>query len=564
MRKIFLFILVFTQSLYCQGQNISHFADSISKLSVLQLDVFTVDLENTNDTLKGIIVSKELVSKTKKKQDYKYLARGYYSLSSFHSNAMLKEKYVDSMLFYSQMSKVNSLLTDSYYAKANVEYYKGNYEKAMEYLSLSYKSAIIDENDTDEFHVSTRMASIKNILQRYNEAHSIYKNAYNNYSKEDFNRLNTKDYYLDVIYNLTLTFSYLKQYDSTLLYAKKGKHLLSFYKSEEYQNSFTRSEAIGYLGNGDYSQAIRLFKNTMKGLSKHDLAHSRYYIGTAYKLQGNKEEAIKNYAKADSILSITKASPFPDMKDAYKFAFNHYKGKNDKIATNYLEKYFKLDSLLETRQSAISERLHNLYNLPKLKIESHKIVSEKKRNRYLTIFLIMSLIGAVIFIRYQKKLVSKQKQRIEELWSSNSERTSDTNLSFQALGNVDNHLDIKDDVKRKLLLDLSDFEKNKGYLNNSLTLSSLSKELDTNSTYLSSIINTSKEMNFSTYLKTLRINNAIQILISNTDYRKYSMNGLADEFGFNNADSFSKAFKEISKINPSLFIKEMEKKKKHP
>lgn len=565
MRKLAL-LLFFNSLLICsQEQSIDQFAIDISELTVSELDNLTVDLEIKFDTVKAIMASKKLVLKSKLEDDFEYAARGFYSLSILQKDREQREIYSDSMLFFSKLSKEKYLLTDSYYLKANIEYYRGNYEKAMEFLAQAYKWAVLDENEEDQLHVATRMASIKNVLERYHEAHTIYKDAYDSYNDVDFNDLSQKQYYLDIVYNLTLTFSYLKQYDSTLHYAKKGKHLLTFYKSEKDHNKFTRSEAIGNLGKGQLDTAIGMFEKTMTGISSHDLAHSYYYLGRAYKLKGMHEKAILNFRKSDSVLQISKASAFPELKNAYKESHLYYAAKGDSLkAKTYLQKYFDLDNSLFKRKSAISERLHNLYSLPRLKLENENIVRRKKKNMLVVAILIFVCLMAFVFILLQKKQVKSQKKLIKELLAKNNTKVFEETITSKTIESSENNYGIKDDVKHQLLLQLEDFEMNKDYVNGSITLSGLAKDLNTNSSYLSSIINTNKGMNFATYLKTLRINNATDILMNNPIYQKYSMNGLAEEFGFNNADSFSKAFKEITKIKPSLFIKELSKTKNVP
>jgi YesN/AraC family two-component response regulator len=98
------------------------------------------------------------------------------------------------------------------------------------------------------------------------------------------------------------------------------------------------------------------------------------------------------------------------------------------------------------------------------------------------------------------------------------------------------------------------FEQEKLYMDSDIKLHSLAKICNTNATYLSQVINLYKEMNVSTYLKNLRMTNAIKTIKKDRRYLKYSIEGLAKEFGFITAESFSKAFEEITGHKTSKFL----------
>ena len=119
---------------------------------------------------------------------------------------------------------------------------------------------------------------------------------------------------------------------------------------------------------------------------------------------------------------------------------------------------------------------------------------------------------------------------------------------------------ISKEIVKSVLIALEELENNNTFLDNEITLNSLSKLYNTNSNYLSKIINTYKEKNFSTYISDLRIEYCLEKLKNDTTFRKYSIKAIAFEVGFNNTESFSKAFFKKTEIHPSYFIKELENK----
>ena len=97
-------------------------------------------------------------------------------------------------------------------------------------------------------------------------------------------------------------------------------------------------------------------------------------------------------------------------------------------------------------------------------------------------------------------------------------------------------------------------EKKKKY-----TLNTLAKEFNTNSSYLSSIINSTKDANFSSYLNNLRIDYAIDKLKKDKKFRIYTIKAIAEEVGFNTSQSFTNAFYKKTRLYPSFFIAKIKK-----
>ena len=110
-----------------------------------------------------------------------------------------------------------------------------------------------------------------------------------------------------------------------------------------------------------------------------------------------------------------------------------------------------------------------------------------------------------------------------------------------------------------MLLRLNAFEQQKGYLSTTVSLSSLSKILETNSSYLSKIINHSKGKKFKNYLNDLRVAHAHIELKNNPQQRKYTIEAIAFDFGFKSAENFSKKFKAVYGMYPSRYLRELEK-----
>ncbi len=120
-------------------------------------------------------------------------------------------------------------------------------------------------------------------------------------------------------------------------------------------------------------------------------------------------------------------------------------------------------------------------------------------------------------------------------------------------------INVPQDIVEKILFRLEKFEKNRGYTSKNISLSSLSKKLNTNTCYLSKVINHHKNSSFSTYINSLRINDVLQQLQNNIYVRKFTIKAIATEVGYTNSDSFSKVFFKITGYKPSDYIKNLNK-----
>jgi AraC-like DNA-binding protein len=96
------------------------------------------------------------------------------------------------------------------------------------------------------------------------------------------------------------------------------------------------------------------------------------------------------------------------------------------------------------------------------------------------------------------------------------------------------------------------FEKDKIYLNPSLTLDFIAKELDTNRSYVSQVINECFESNFYNLVNKYRIDEAVNML-QDEKFNNYSIEGIANSCGFASRSSFSSSFKKFTGKNPSDF-----------
>ncbi|MGU3376570.1 helix-turn-helix domain-containing protein [Chryseobacterium sp. M5A1_1a] len=116
---------------------------------------------------------------------------------------------------------------------------------------------------------------------------------------------------------------------------------------------------------------------------------------------------------------------------------------------------------------------------------------------------------------------------------------------------------VPEEIVQHILDELTNFENQKLFLEKGVSLSNLAKNINTNRSYLSIVINSHKAKNFTAYLNDLRVNYAITQIAEDPKLRSYKISGIADELGYNNEQAFCIAFKKKTETTVSAYIKEV-------
>jgi len=183
---------------------------------------------------------------------------------------------------------------------------------------------------------------------------------------------------------------------------------------------------------------------------------------------------------------------------------------------------------------------------------------------------IICLIGiaAIIFISILEKRKSKsiQKQidfylkqqdfikKIEEKEIIKSEKP-EPEISKKAVV-------ISKEKEADILARLEEFEKSENFLSKEMSLAVLAGQLETNTKYLSEVINKYKEKNYNNYINELRINYIAYLLKTDSAYLNYKVSYLAEKAGFSSHSAFTTVFKSVTGISPNTYIQQLTQNKR--
>ena len=168
--------------------------------------------------------------------------------------------------------------------------------------------------------------------------------------------------------------------------------------------------------------------------------------------------------------------------------------------------------------------------IPLKEVFAHKFIF----NTSLIIFAISYFVYGLLGLR-QKPLM----QIIRELDLSFKESSEPIEKPHELLISINNYI-LKHEV----------------FLNPELKIWDIAKEVHSNRTYVSNVINENTGMNFTNYINSFRINKACSYL-SEPD-SNYLVEDLAILCGFNSLSSFNRAFRQHAGATPSVFRKNID------
>jgi AraC-like DNA-binding protein len=508
------------------------------------------------------------LSRAKNEKNNIRIAKGYYlkALLNFKTDKIKALKLLDSSILYSKNDRKDTLYPMAPYCdKAIILTEQHRYKDAITNYKLAEKAALT--NNIDFYYIIRGNIAITKSenLGEVEEALVLYKECYNYYKNKS---TRSKKYLLDYhysIFGLADVYKSLKQVDSCAFYNKLGYIETKATKNENFHYMFILNEGANQILKKNYKAAIDSINKALPKLESlkntENIFASFFYYGKAYEGLNKNELAVINYKKVDSIYELNNEIMTPEFTSGYRFLIKYYKQKNDnKNQLKYLSKYMEIDSVLQNNYKELNNLLKKEYDFPYLQRDKEALINSlKNKNNYFIWGVVGLIVLILILILYQQSMKKIYHLRFEEIIkeaeiNKNSE-TVTIEKNFVESKNATISKEIIDQIIQKLKL----FEKEKGYINSKISINSLADEFETNSKYLSKIVNEYKEKSFVTYINDLRIDYIILVLKEDKKMRKYNLQAIAIECGFNSAESFSTAFFKKTGIKPSFFIKELDK-----
>lgn len=310
-----------------------------------------------------------------------------------------------------------------------------------------------------------------------------------------------------------------------------------------------------HLSRKRYGLAEACFLKSLQLLQKNDrnsLQFSKVLdeIAAVYFQQQQHQKAVGLLLRAWTVSKKLQHIPLQESINK-QLAINYLALKDRKLYHFYNQKYLELK---DSDDSLGSESTNIAFNLISHEQELALIEEKEELASYLYFSLATVMLAIICFTIqfFRNKSRVKRFQEIRKYLQVGIQSTPP--IAIETKKEPAKNLVIPVETEQNLLAKLKKFETSTRFTNKEMSLAVLAAQFDTNTKYLSEIINKHNNDNFNTYINKLRINYIIEKIKTEPNYRNYKISYLADESGFSSHSSFTTIFKSITGIAPTTFI----------
>ena len=433
---------------------------------------------------------------------------------------------------------------------------------AMNYYTKVYEDASAKDNKKEIFLASANMAKIMRNAKRFEEALLMYKDAYKQAKLLKIKEKNIAR----VLMGIGGTFLKMQEPDSALYYSKKGFKISQSIHDKSGESFFQHDFGVAYYLKKDYAQALQYLdtaKTYIISLKNDErLSETLFNIGRCYYKLEQYEDAIDQFKEVTTIINQAEkldSKGFDPiyLEDMYDLFSKCYLAiGNTSQSQMYEEERNQINKIKNKKNNEIAKALHESeFNIHNDFIKTVLAANEQLLSRYKGILIIIGFlcVVSIALLFYYKSEAKKNKLIFEKLTQAQEQKEAQ-------VAEKPKEITINDAKVEQVLKRLEKIETQAYFLESSCSLANMAKKTKTNTTYLTQILKQYKEKTFYEYLNELRINYTIDRLNTDSQFRKYAIKHIALEVGYKSPESFTKHFKKATGINPSYYIKELEKR----
>lgn len=483
------------------------------------------------------------------------------------NNQELNEKdYLNKINFHlnkTQKTKENYYdLTSAYNIIGNIYFRYGKYSNALTYYLKAEKYAVLDGDVNQIIKIKGNISIVKGVLSLVDDAISDLKELLDLIDKNQAKLQQANFEELKVRNELNLGTFYLEK----LLVSKKKAYadstkmifneLLKVKNNDYYKAKTYTKLGVLYTELKEYSLAVDYYKKGILLFSKigqeNEVITNTYNIAFNQFQNHNFKEAKKNFLtiihkKKDTIIDF-------NYLFTHKYLASIYTLEKNDSAVYYMERFIDYYSKkTESEKFELSKSYSDIEkkDLNKEIANLKQTINHGSQLKTILFFIVVLLMAFVLWLGFKyfknkKETESKLNELLEKVIENNEIRPK----SFSKLK-------ITNENEQKIIDGLEKLEREKYFLRTDFNLHNVAKKIGSNTTYLTSVIKTYKEMSFNDYTNELRINYILSELLVDKKLQNYTIQSLAEHVGYKKGASFSKIFKQKTGVTPFQYIEKL-------
>lgn len=478
----------------------------------------------------------------------------------------------------------------SMHSAASIYYSNCDYERALELLLQAL--GICDKIGYDEF-VSKVYNSIGNVhasFKEYDVSKRYFLLAYKHISDEAIMP--------SILNNIGTLYCCENKFDSALYYLERSH---KYYIKNNDTVLYKLFSNIGLMNHRLYKFDTALYyyreglRNAIK-LEKNDgIASILSNIGQMYYDMPLYDSALVYLTRSNEVAEVN--GNLPLVMDNYKYlSIIEERLHNYKKALEYDRKYVLLnDSIYNiSKYSSINEKQF-VYEMSKVDkqikemsaeqaLKENKIIMQRRTQVAMIVIILIAAIFLVILFRKNStlnnaynKLVTRTLEIVQVEKSNKQIRQEyEETISIQK-GHIDRLTSmlekdnseivgggndilkrvypLKDEDKNNILSAIENvMDDSSVFCNSDFSLEILADMINSNSNYVSQVINDTFGKNFRAYINEYRIKEALRLL-SSSEHSRYSIETISEMVGFKSKSTFNKLFLKTTGVTPSFYFK---------
>lgn len=479
----------------------------------------------------------------------------YYNLAFINRKLgknELAKNAIDSLRLYAKEMNDERFLAKSYSLEGNMFYEKGNYKETLRLYLKSYDFFKNAEDKRSSLVTLYNIALIRKELANDTQAITDAIEAL-----KGFKEIADHSSEISVLHFLSNAYLSINSLDSAAYYIDLGLKKSNYYKDEEAYYLLVSEQGKLYHKQKKYQKALEKL-NEAKTYFKSNSKMRRkilidLYIARVYYDLNDYAKVIDILEPTNTLLAEHKIS-FTNIPDLYfLLADSYYHMKDYEKMNLYYQKHANAQEIIYAQNNQLLTKIHKEYDIKKFE-DKIKNITEKSKNNQIIILVSSSLLLLILgflFIQYYRKNKKHKKalsQILEKLETKNIQKNDQEKIKIAV---------IEDENVQRILESLKTLEETGYYLTLNCSLANVAKKINTNTSYLSKIINQYKEKSFTNYINEYRINTALDKLKNDTIYQKYTIEYLAKEFGYSRSETFTRVFKKQTGISPAYYLRKI-------